>query len=168
MSKLSLNLMMAAGAGDLDAVNTAVAELAAGESQPELVVALNVALRMAAEHGQVAAVKALLAAGADWSAGDCPALQAAVRNGHLAVLECLITAGAAVYMVDDAAPHAAAWAGHGAVIRLLREHGGELYQYLEAIDMYPENVQVALFAAGDVSDLSVKDLARQGCQQFSI
>lgn len=148
--------LIAASGGDLPALQAA---LDAGE---HVLAQADAALCVAAEYGQVAAVKALLAAGADYSARDYSALRAAVRNGHLDVLECLITAGAAVYMVDDAALCAAAWAGHATVIRLLREHGVELYRHLEAIDMYPENVQVALFEAGDISDLSVTDLARQG------
>lgn len=127
MSRLSLDLMMAAGEGDLDAVKTSVAELAAGKSQPALLSALNSALRDAAEYGHLAIVRFLLAAGADVQTYHNAALKVAAERGHLAVVDCLLVAGADVHVGDNAPLKAAAEFGHLAVVRRLLAAGADLH-----------------------------------------
>lgn len=178
-------LLNAAGAGDLAALRSALAaganvrdaedlalRHAAECGHTAIVEALlaaganlhakdDEALRVAAERGHIATVKVLLEAGADVSAREDYPLRWASEHGHTEIVECLITAGANIHAIEDQALRSTAWAGHTPLVRLLRAHGAALTALPNDLDTYPENVQVALFAAGNVSDLSVTELAHQ-------
>ncbi|XP_049796340.1 speckle-type POZ protein-like isoform X2 [Schistocerca nitens] len=82
-------------------------------------------LIQAGEEGAVEKLEALLAAGADVSAGDeqrLTALHCAAREGHVRAVNCLLEHGAEVDArsnLENTPLHLAAWKGHAAVVRLL-------------------------------------------------
>lgn len=87
-------------------------------------------LHLAAQHGHVAAISALLDAGADVRGGADPGvptpLHVAAGNGHRGAVAVLLTRGADPRDRDrhhDATPLAwAEWAGHADIVDLLRAH----------------------------------------------
>ena len=85
----------------------------------------NLALRAAAENGQVAALQLLVANGADVHSHADLALRDAAARGSYAVVESLIALGANVHALDDSALRAAARCGHARVVALLLASGAD-------------------------------------------
>lgn len=120
------------------------------------------ALWWAAHNGHAHVVAFLLAAGADVHADDGSALQVAAREGHVETLKQLLAAGAGVHIESLQALYWALNDGHLPAARLLRAHGAKLDPVMAYIHAYSSEKQRALFDTGDVADLSVIDLAKQG------
>lgn len=87
----------------------------------------------------------------------------AAERGRLSEVAQLLADGANVHADDNYPLRWAAIYGHAAIVRLLRAHGARLEgRVANGLHVYSQNVQAMLFAAGDVSALSVIDLAGQG------
>lgn len=124
----------------------------------------------AASAGDLAGVKAALAAGADVHAvpsdetdslpfEELCALRVAAINGHTAVVACLLDAGAdaaAAGLLEQALQ------GHADICYLLRRHGALLFDLRSRLAELNPAVQVALLGAGDVSTLAAPELAHEG------
>jgi cytohesin len=123
------------------------------------------AVRLAAQRGHVAALRALLDGGADVAAdlGDAwavpplspgTALHWAARNGRAEAVQLLLGAGGAVDTVDACGPTALHWAaqqGHAEVARLLLGAGS-------AVDAANANGWTALHSAADLGHAEVVQL----------
>lgn len=120
------------------------------------------ALRVAAGRGYLEMVRYLLESGASVDAGNNHALRRASERGHFSVVALLISAGAGVLVENDCPLRFSSGNGHAAVVRLLRAHGARIEAVLAEMPEYRRDVQVALLVAGDVSTLSVIDLASRG------
>lgn len=96
MSPLDETLQKAAGAGDLEGVNSALAQGADVNARGEYG---DTALNVAAEHGQAAIVERLLAAGADLEnlggAAKTPLMNAAFA-GQVKIVQLLLDQGARI------------------------------------------------------------------------
>lgn len=111
------------------------------------------ALYIAAQLGNLDAVKALIAAGVPINSTDqreCTPLYIAAQMGHVRVVEYLLKAGAKVAPPSDTAPSAlfaAALENHTEVAKLLLEHGADPHQPI---------TKALLQTLGDAYDISAK------------
>lgn len=82
-------------------------------------------LTQAAKQGDLAALRAALAAGADVHAENDHALRQAAYDGDLTIVQCLLDAGADVHAADNAALRDAVSRGHLATVRAHVEAGAD-------------------------------------------
>lgn len=183
---LDTRLFLATKAGDLAGVQAA---LAAGAN---VHAAADFSLQDAARKGRIEIVECLLTAGANVHANGDYAVRWACTNGHLAVAQILLAAGADIHAEDDYALALAAqygrleavewllsvganmnaqaglamkWAaqeGHEPIVRLFLARGADIQPLIEELPSIPPAIQLAAMLGGDVRDLSVTELARQG------
>lgn len=84
-------------------------------------------LTRAVKHGQVEAVKALLAAGVDIHAHHDRSLRFAALYGHSNIVKLLLESGADVHALNNFALRVAAGAGHAETLRVLLEFGADVH-----------------------------------------
>lgn len=151
-----LQLIGAAKAGDAELVQRIIG--AFGKNQE----ALDYALGLAAVAGHLDVVRCLLAAGADVHTNWDQALRWSAQYGHLDVVACLLDAGADVHANSEDPLRWAADHGHVQVVSLLRERGASWQTVLDEMRAWEGLAQVAVVAVGDVTGLTVAELARHG------
>lgn len=117
-------------------------------------------LRQAASLGHADIVQTLLAADAGVHAHDDAAIRFAVQNGHLAVVRLLLSHGADISAFAHQPLRSAVSHGHEAIVRLLRECGAELKFILTSMGLFSPAVQIAALCNGDLGGFSIADIAR--------
>lgn len=119
-------------------------------------------LQSATRAGHLEIVEFLITAGAEVNADDSLALRWAAEVGHLAIVHCLFGAGATVDAGYGAALYAAAEGGHADVVRVILAHEPSLKPISDEIQTFSAAVQVAAMALGHLGLMDIDDWARQG------